>query len=331
MENTAILASMIIPVYNVESYLKECLDSIFLHQKISYPMEVIIVNDGSTDGSLAILDEYKKQYDFILINQENTGVSSARNAGIKIAKGKYLLFMDSDDYLVPNALDKLLVYLSKADVDLVEFDYEILNQTGLDLKPEPIEPGVLSGKGEDIFCEWRKMGLYRVAVWTKAVRREMVISNRIYFYSGIFYEDEEWCPKLFAYAKSVSYLPIRLYVYRIRGGSNTSKKTRKHNMDLFLIIDSLYEFSCKDDLTEKYIKCLRYIISVLYFSIIKGIRPNGEYDEELISKLEERKNMIVYSHDLHRKYLYRFIINIFGIKRFYVFKYGFKDFIKNYK
>ena len=102
-------------------------------------------------------------------------------------------------------------------------------------------------------------------------------------------------------------------------------------MDIFFIIDSLYEFSCKGDLSEQYIESLRHIISFLYFTIIKVIRLNGVYDKEIICKLEERKKMTCYSSILHKKYFYRYIINIFGIKKFYVLKYSFRDFTNNYK
>lgn len=321
-DNNEILLSIIIPVYNVELYLKECLDSIFLHQKISREIEVIAVNDGSTDRSGEILNEYKKQHDFILFDQENKGLSCARNSGIKTAKGKYLLFMDSDDCFMPDALDQILSYLAKTDAELIEFNYKVLNPAEPKLKLKYKCPAIVSGSGQEVFCAWEKSGFYRPMVWTKAVSRKMIVLNQLYFYPGIYHEDEEWSPKVFAHAGCVCYLPLELYVYRIREGSTMSKKTRKHYMDMLIVIDSLCKFTSSENLSVQYIGSLQRYLSFLYFSLIKGIRISGEYDRQLISALEKRETLIKFSADFHRKYLYRYLINIFGIKIFYMFKYG---------
>lgn len=326
MTKNEILASIIIPVYNVELYLKECLDSIFVYQKISHKIEVIIVNDGSTDGSLNILKEYKKQHDFILIDQESSGPGGARNAGIKIAKGKYLLFVDSDDYFIPYTLDKLLKYLAEKDADLIEFEYEVFNQAGHVFNPRKRAPSVVSGPGQNVFCTWEKEGFYSSVVWTKAVSREMVISNQLYFCPGIYQEDLEWSPKVFAYAESVCYLPFAFYVYRIRDGSITAKRTPKHYMDLMVVFDRLNEFSCSGDFSPGYIKALRRNLSSLYFNLIKELKIPGGYNQYLISALEKRKDIIKFSSCFHRKYFYRYIIYVLGIKNFYILKYGFKNF-----
>lgn len=331
MTTNKIIASIIIPVYNVEQYIKDCLDSIFVYQEISYPIEVIVVDDGSTDRCPDILNEYKKYHEFLLITKENAGVGCARNTGIDAANGKYLLFLDSDDYFVPGSLDSLFAYLAVSDEDIVEYDYIVSNE----YKGSPFTKKEITsidrGQGQKIFAVWEKDGFYRPMPCMRAVSRKMIISNMLYFYPGIFHEDEEWSPRIFAFASSVRYLPLIIYVYRIREGSAMSKKTRKHYMDIFFIIDSLYEFSCKGDLSEQYIESLRHIISFLYFTIIKVIRLNGLYDKEIICKLEERKKMTCYSSILHKKYFFRYIINIFGIKKFYILKYSFRDFINNYK
>ena len=328
LENNDIVASIIVPVYNVEQYLKECLDSIFVHQKISYPIEVIVVNDGSDDGSLNFLNEYKKEHYFILINQENKGLSIARNTGIKASNGKYLLFMDSDDYFVPNALDKLLKYLSDNNIDLVEFNYDTDNETEKHVRHKKRITNVVSGSGQDVFCAWGNSGFYRPNVWTRAVTREMVVSNELYFYPGIYYEDGEWSPKLFAYAKTAIYLPIDVYVYRIREGSITSEKTKKHYLDLITIVDSLYKFACDGDFSVDYTNALMRNISFFYFYSIRGIKITGEYNQYMISFLEKNRKFANYSTQIHRKYLYKWVIYRFGIKRFYKFKYGLSNFLK---
>ena len=102
-----VLLSIIVPAYNVESYIRECLDSVFdnLSADNENNVEVIVINDGSLDGTLDIVREYNKEHPLILIDQKSTGVSNARNCGMRVASGKYLMFVDSDDYLVSDSLD----------------------------------------------------------------------------------------------------------------------------------------------------------------------------------------------------------------------------------
>jgi glycosyltransferase involved in cell wall biosynthesis len=302
-----------------------------VYQQIDHRVEVIVVNDGSTDSSLSILKEYKKQHDFMLIDQINKGLSAARNIGISISKGKYLLFVDSDDYLMPFTLEKLLVYLSKTDVDLFEYNYQIFNENSQKISIQNITPSVISGHGENVFAEWEKSGFYRPMVWTKVVSREMLVLNQLYFYSGIYHEDEEWSPKLFAYARIVSFLPLELYVYRLREGSIMSTKTQKHYFDLLKVVNILYDFSNSVNFSANYINAIRRNLSFLYLSVIKGIKLTGKYDEELVLMLNKNTLFLSFSDEKHRKYLYKWIINKFGIKIFYIYKYWLSDLLKKYK
>jgi glycosyltransferase involved in cell wall biosynthesis len=327
MDNTCILASIIIPVYNTAPYIEECLDSIFVCQKTNHMIEVIVVNDASTDGSLDILNEYRKRHDFILITQESSGAGGARNTGINAAHGKYLLFMDSDDYLVPYSLDALLAYLAVSEDDVVQYDYKVYNEAKRGFSTNKRPPIVEYGTGQDVFAVWEENGFYRPMVWITAVSREMVISNKLYFYPEIFHQDEEWSPKIYAYANSVRYLPLVIYVYRIREGSSIANKTLKHYMDLLKCVDSLNEFSTSQNFSTGYIKALRRNFAFLYFSMIKSIKFDGDYNQYLISELEKRRGMIRFSKDFHRRTFCKYIIDTLGIKNFYILKYGYKDFL----
>ena len=116
--------SIIVPVYNVESYLRMCLDSLIVQTYDFSKMEVITINDGSTDGSLNILQEYHNKYEnIIILDEENSGLSETRNKGMRIAKGKYILFLDSDDTLTPNSIENLITFFDKHfdEVDLVSY------------------------------------------------------------------------------------------------------------------------------------------------------------------------------------------------------------------
>lgn len=329
MSNCEILASIVIPVYNVELYLKECLDSIFVNQGISLKFEVIIINDGSTDDSLNILNEYKIRHDFILISQNNQGIGAARNAGIKAAKGKYLIFADSDDYFIPYALDKLFEYLAVSDAEIIEYDYDVLYSTESNFKKKN-NVSVVSGTGQDVFCEWRKTGFYHSMVWTRAVARSLIVSNRLFFSSNRYCEDVEWSPRVFAHAKSVSYFSHAIYTYRIRKNSaSTADYDPKKRVECIEALVSLYKFSFADNLSERYVKTLREKIFSFYLSFIKEIKFRGEYNDPLISVLEKHSYLMKYADNFHRRYFYRYFINIFGLKRFYDLKYGIKEWKNN--
>jgi heptose III glucuronosyltransferase len=302
-----ITLSIIIPVYNVEQYLAQCLDSIFVHQQINDRIEVIVVNDGSTDGSLSILKEYKKNYDFILITQKSSGPGGARNTGIKSAQGRYLLFIDSDDFIIPGALDKLLIYLSTSKTDIIEFDYYVFNDTNREFEPRNNCPSVISGDGQEVFCSWMKSGFYHGMIWTRAVSRDLILSNQIFFYPEIYHQDAEWSPKIFAYAKSVCYFQHVLYVYRIREGSISAQNTARRYMDFMFCLVSLYKFSCLNWLSSEYVNTLREKISSRYFTILYRIKIEGNYNFDLISALEKHKYIIKDSSLFHRRYLYRYL------------------------
>jgi glycosyltransferase involved in cell wall biosynthesis len=316
-----ILASIIVPVYNAEPYLRECLDSVLMHVPEKYSVEVIAVDDGSTDSSCEILKEYGKRYGLIWTAQRNGGPGGARNTGMLAASGRYLLFLDSDDYFIPGRLEGLLAMLEAADSDIVEFEYDILNESGRDFKARRIDPSPTCGPGQDIFCAWKRSGFFRSMVWTKAVSREMIVSNGLYFRSGIHYEDEEWCNKVFAYARNVAYMPLCCYMYRLREGSETSCKTPRHYADLVKIIDSLDDFVKTARLSQGYVKAIRQTLAFFYFSAVKGVKINGKYDEALVEALYERRHIMKYSDQPHKKYFYRHMINIFGVKAFCKVKY----------
>jgi glycosyltransferase involved in cell wall biosynthesis len=120
------LLSIIIPVYNVEPYLAECLDSVFSQDNIAV-CEVIIVNDGSTDGSVSIIERYQKKYpELIVVHQENKGLSGARNTGINCAKGDYLYFLDSDDFLLQDAVSNILNKIKETTAEIIGFNAKVV-------------------------------------------------------------------------------------------------------------------------------------------------------------------------------------------------------------
>ena len=147
MNKSSVKISVIIPVYNVEAYLKECLDS-FLNQELK-EIEVICVNDGSTDNSLNVLKEYQqKDSRVIVINQENKGQGEARNVGIDASRGEYLFFADPDDYIEENSLSKLYSYARENNSNIVWFNYKIVHEYSGETK-EYIFPNYLLAEKDD--------------------------------------------------------------------------------------------------------------------------------------------------------------------------------------
>ncbi|WP_455596876.1 glycosyltransferase family 2 protein [Cloacibacillus porcorum] len=331
MENRqSVLLSIIIPAYNVELYIRECLDSIFneLWSDNEYLVEVIVVNDGSIDNTEEILNTYSIKNNFTLINnQESSGVSCARNSGIRVANGKFLMFIDSDDYLVSGSLGNLLAFLANNDdADIVEYDfYEFIsaNKRIIDRRENP---PIIRASGQDFYASWANKSVFRHLVWTKIVSKDLVMENKLFFYENTMHEDEEWTPKIFAYAKTVIYLPLHVYVYRIREGSLTSTTTRKSYFDRIKVFDSLVRFSSTAGFTEEYVHALRLSASSIFWSLFQGVNLGEKYDEALIHEIMIREYIIKYSSTFHRRIIYGFFVKLFGIKSFCFLKYSIKSY-----
>ena len=214
--------SIIIPVYNVAPYLRECLDSVLTQAFTDW--ECICVDDGSTDGSGAILDEYAaRDGRFRVFHQKNAGPSAARNRGLDEASGEWIWFVDSDDMVKPSALSTFYAIENKADVTF--FSMEILHDDGFRriilLKAIPYsELGEASS--QDVLALTKNSLCIDAFGWTwdKIVRRRVISDNGIRFNEHIkFFEDELFALDLFRHAKSFSCLDDVLYLYRIVKGS----------------------------------------------------------------------------------------------------------------
>lgn len=224
------LVSVIMPVYNVEAYLKESIESI-RHQKLEN-IEIICVNDGSTDNSHSILEkEASKDKRIKIVEQENKGLSEARNTGIREAKGEYLFFIDSDDTLEKDALELLTERMTIHKLDMILFNAKAFGNdeksksraNGMNVgyfKRELDEKEILSGV--DMFYSLKEKGMFIAPVWSEMIRRDVVIKNDLFFHPGILHEDEPWTFKALATALRVGCVNDVLYNYRIRSGAITS-------------------------------------------------------------------------------------------------------------
>ena len=208
--------SVIIPVYNVDRFLRRCLNTL-VHQTYR-DFEIIAVNDGSPDHCPEILHEFEQQYDFItVIDQENQGMSKARNAGMKIARGEYLCFVDSDDYVSPRYLEELhwAITSNKADIACCYYYYHFVESDLLYKYPFRCE-GVFS-KGEAMKKLLRDTQIQSL-VWNKIYKRSIFTENNITFPTMAF-EDMAVANKIFAHADKVVVINKALYYYSQQGNS----------------------------------------------------------------------------------------------------------------
>lgn len=233
--------SFVIPVYNVEPYLKACLDSV-LNQTFS-DWEAVCVNDGSTDGSAAIFLGYAlKDNRFRIVTQPNGGLSSARNTGMDAAKGEYILFLDSDDWLEPNALEKLLEHLD--DEDMLCFSGRRFFEETNSFNPADVLLEKTFGSGVDYYNEnaLLQRDFAFVCVVLRAYKRSFLQENGLRFKEGIFHEDNLFTPLACYYAKSVRVINACLYNYRVRANSITTTNDLKRLGDLMDTANELAAF-----------------------------------------------------------------------------------------
>lgn len=231
------VVSVIIPVYNGETYLKECLDSV-IRQSFSH-WEMICINDGSTDGSLRILEDFARMDDRIrVLSQDNQGQSAARNAGMRCALGAYILFLDCDDRLMPDALERLTERAAEDQLDILYFDGETFFNDGLDTEEKFAgyrqvyhAKITISGTltGTEMFRTLYESGSYRVSVCMQLFRRTFLQETGMTFYPGILYEDNLFTMKTMTQAKRTGYCHQTFYMRRIRPNSIvTQSKDYRH-------------------------------------------------------------------------------------------------------
>lgn len=214
MREAKVNISIIVPIYNVKPYLRRCIDSI-LNQSY-HEFELILVDDGSPDNCGAICDEYvAKDNRICVIHKENGGLSDARNAGLQIAKGEYIAFIDSDDWITPDFLERLHSTLVETGADICECD--VIKTEG-ETEVRPVQEKSLDLYDTvDALEQLIHDGAFHQHVWNKLYRRETI--GDIVFPKGKTNEDEFWTYQVFGNAKKVARISDVLYFYFQRTGS----------------------------------------------------------------------------------------------------------------
>ncbi len=233
--------SIIVPVYNVEQWLSRCLNSLFKQGLDESDFEVVVINDGSKDGSLVMAQEFAAIHSNVkVITRENGGLSAARNTGIIVAQGKYVWFVDSDDFIEPNSIKHLLEYAVENKLDVMCFNLQLYFEDG-GTKPylnQSVCNGTVVTGDEFLVAQCMPP-----AAWAALYRREFLLKNELTFKEGILHEDLEFTPRAYFLAKKISYIDKVVYNYFQREGSiMRSNQNAKRANSLLSVCDSLYEF-----------------------------------------------------------------------------------------
>lgn len=319
--------SIIIPVYQVEKYIRPCLESVFKQDLNDEDFEVIIVNDGTKDKSMEVIAGIIAQHQNItVINQENQGLSVARNNGIAIAKGEYLLMPDSDDLLVENSIRPLLELALKSKADLVVADFlkmssrEIDNFIGF---VQQQEMTMTKRTGRRIFLEL--LNPYECYVWRTLYNRKFIVDNQLKFIPGIRFQDIPFTYEVYLKAKVCLRTSWILNIYRIgRDGAATNGFDLNKTKDFSKAIRETWELTHLKGLPNKIVEKLKDnihanvsgIIYAMHYSIhdfsekvklVKMLRQELPLDIRFNHNLLQRVETILF---WHMPYLYVFIREI---------------------
>lgn len=271
------MISVIVPVYNVETYLEECLDSI---QNQTYTdFEVLLVNDGSTDGSKAICERYcQTDKRFRLMNQTNQGLSAARNKGVEISTGEYIVFVDSDDVIKTNYLEKLMQYMTE-DVDIVECIFTVKKMEFLD---ENIETTTIIFEGDsNEAVKFFPNHTLNVNAVTKLYRRSIV--EAVPYIDGVIFEDVYCGIGMLKYIRKIIKIDYKGYYYRQHQASIMHRTFTPKNLDIFTVSDQLIDlYSDREELLPYIGSFLVHVATMHYQDYIQKGNPYADvYNQKL--------------------------------------------------
>lgn len=270
--------SVIVPVYNVEKFLAKCLDSIIAQDFDDY--EIIAVNDGSKDSSADILSEYLTKTDKLrVITQENKGLGGARNTGIEAAKGEYLVFVDSDDYIAANMLSSFSAIFDDYGFDILAFDCTRVDVSGnrLDQTKQDDDKPV-----ECVYLTQEQFMLFEPTAWAKTYKKSLFTDNDIRFPERLWYEDLATVYRLVPFAKKIGYLRLPLYYYVQQPESITHSANTTRMLEIVNAFSIVQEFFKEKKFFERYYAELEWlcVMHVLYYSAHRFL-TRGYYRKQM--------------------------------------------------
>ena len=276
------LLSIIIPVYKVERYIKATLQSVFNQNIDTTSYEVIVINDGTPDDSMSIVTEFSKKYEnLFIISQANQGLSCARNAGLKRAKGDYVWFVDSDDTIVDNAI-AMFSSLTKMQADIYVFGLKKTDEkNGMiteEFATKEMALFLTVAEGKKVMNKVKKCPIQRCIF-----RRDFLLKNKLFFYPKIYHEDLEFAPKAFFLAERIYVVNKAIYNYLLRiSGSITSTIKIKSCRDMIIVMHNLEKF-------RKYNACTKYDNAIFKQYIFMYLLIFFEYAQRCPDKKKVKK------------------------------------------
>lgn len=330
--------SIIIPVYNVEYYITECVNSV-LEQIEKVDAEIILVDDGSSDKSGEICDYYDKNNIYIrVIHQENSGLSAARNAGIAAAIGDYVVLLDADDYLQKFALVNLKNILEKEKYDIVVNRVDRYDEANK--KILACNYAFKRKKKYDVLNTYKKLlddKRFVFAAWDFVVRRQVLIEKNINFVSGLIHEDEVWTHEILINAESIFLNFSDFYVYRINRDNSIMQTVDKNKIYSLIYIFNFYIKDLQSDKSEIRKKICGIRIYRIYLTLIYSLIDylNTDFWEEIDSDIRDATYKM-FEHHLFQNMLIFILFRILGYKKMLIvfsryrkIKKGFKRFLND--
>ena len=331
--------SIIVPVYNVENYISQCLDSLLDQDFDQNDYEIIIINDGSIDRSLEISQNYANLNSQIkLINKKNEGVASARNCGMNAANGKYIYFIDSDDYLLPNSLKKLVDTCDQHDLDILTFVTTSFSNSASGAETISKNQDVKISFGENEFSnivtgeDYVANVNYRNEVWWFVVNRQFLKSTEIGFTEGRWLEDGIFSIQLLLKAERIAHLYFDIHRHRFAPETAMTSIEPVHYLKVIrdlqhaaLVFDPIIK-----DLENRKVhpECIKRIKarqqSFVFFSMMRILKSTMKI-EEVKQRMNEMTDINAFPLDsfLGKDYnglAYQFLVRTFNTKsRFYFF------------
>ena len=296
--------SIIIPVYNVEKFITRCLHSCVSQNLSINEFEIVVVNDGTRDNSMKFVSQFAEEYSNIsIINQENKGLSAARNRGLSVAKGDYVWFVDSDDWIENDCLAELVYKLYTENLDALLISAANVSENKIIRRCDRMcyDGTVLTGI--DVVYN----NILEVCVPFTIYRKEFLFSNNLKFMEGVFHEDTEFTPRAYYKLKRVSIFDKIIYSVYQNPNSITRSINPKKSFDLLLVASSLSDYC--EFVSGKYVGFIsRQIITCVNKALLGAKFMDN--DQKRMFRIQIKKNKFLFKYFVQSKF---FVFVIEGI------------------
>lgn len=292
--------SVVIPMYNVEKYIEKCIDSVYKQNIAEDEFEIILIDDESPDASLAIAKEVtKNRSNVVFISQKNKGLGGARNTGIQNANGEYLLFLDSDDGLLPNVLKKLIAIATTEDLDILEFAAQGINEKG-EVLYQIANTSQVYQSGYEYYNKVRYMN----SACNKLYKRTFLLENELFFLEKIYIEDFEFNTRALAAVNRIRATDklISQFLQSENSITRNTDEAKKKKMvaDIILVIKKtnyLYKtLPLTNEMSFFYMERLNFLVATLFYQLIKNKATYKEVIE--LKKLLQKEEVFYVNHTI---------------------------------